>query len=58
VKMLGNGRLEALCFDGSKRLANVSDTKKKKNCPSPEMTRVQTSPSAQNMSPANKIPHL
>ena len=21
--MLGNGRLEALCFDGSKRLANV-----------------------------------
>lgn len=23
VKMLGNGRLEALCFDGSKRLANV-----------------------------------
>lgn len=24
VKMLGNGRLEALCFDGSKRLANVS----------------------------------
>jgi hypothetical protein len=25
VKMLGNGRLEALCFDGSKRLANVSN---------------------------------
>ena len=24
IKMLGNGRLEALCFDGSKRLANVS----------------------------------
>lgn len=23
VKMLGNGRLEAMCFDGSKRLANV-----------------------------------
>lgn len=23
IKMLGNGRLEALCFDGSKRLANV-----------------------------------
>lgn len=27
VKMLGNGRLEALCFDGSKRLANVSSPK-------------------------------
>ncbi|KAL4722374.1 Translation initiation factor 1A [Fusarium chlamydosporum] len=25
IKMLGNGRLEALCFDGSKRLANVSN---------------------------------
>lgn len=23
--MLGNGRLEALCFDGSKRLANVRE---------------------------------
>lgn len=23
LKMLGNGRLEAMCFDGSKRLANV-----------------------------------
>lgn len=33
MKMLGNGRLEALCFDGSKRLANVSDTKKKKKLP-------------------------
>ncbi len=23
VKMLGNGRLEAMCFDGVRRLANI-----------------------------------
>ncbi|KAJ9420790.1 hypothetical protein QL093DRAFT_2339982 [Fusarium oxysporum] len=30
VKMLGNGRLEALCFDGSKRLANIRGKMRKK----------------------------
>ena len=23
IKMLGNGRLEAMCFDGTKRLATI-----------------------------------
>lgn len=30
VKMLGNGRLEAMCFDGSKRLANIRGKLRKK----------------------------
>ncbi|PHH54200.1 Eukaryotic translation initiation factor 1A [Ceratocystis fimbriata CBS 114723] len=30
VKMLGNGRLEAQCFDGQKRLANIRGTMRKK----------------------------
>ncbi|KAM3462602.1 hypothetical protein MY5147_006306 [Beauveria neobassiana] len=30
LKMLGNGRLEALCFDGSKRLANIRGKMRKK----------------------------
>jgi translation initiation factor 1A len=30
IKMLGNGRLEALCFDGSKRLANIRGKMRKK----------------------------
>ncbi|KAH6888111.1 hypothetical protein B0T10DRAFT_489560 [Thelonectria olida] len=30
VKMLGNGRLEAMCFDGNKRLANIRGKMRKK----------------------------
>lgn len=30
VKMLGNGRLEALCFDGAKRLAHIRGKLRKK----------------------------
>lgn len=30
IKMLGNGRLEALCFDGSKRLAHIRGKLRKK----------------------------
>jgi translation initiation factor 1A len=30
IKMLGNGRLEAMCFDGSKRLANIRGKMRKK----------------------------
>ncbi|BAE62760.1 eukaryotic translation initiation factor eIF-1A subunit [Aspergillus flavus] len=30
VKMLGNGRLEALCFDGEKRLAHIRGKLRKK----------------------------
>ncbi|KAJ1502746.1 Translation initiation factor 1A [Coelomomyces lativittatus] len=30
TKMLGNGRLEAQCFDGSKRLANIRGKMRKK----------------------------
>lgn len=30
VKMLGNGRLEAACFDGSKRLAHIRGKLRKK----------------------------
>jgi hypothetical protein len=30
VKMLGNGRLEALCFDGEKRLAHIRGKMRKK----------------------------
>lgn len=30
IKMLGNGRLEAMCFDGSKRLANIRGKLRKK----------------------------
>src|ERR1700737_2845959 len=30
TKMLGNGRLEALCFDGSKRLAHIRGKLRKK----------------------------
>jgi hypothetical protein len=36
IKMLGNGRLEALCFDGSKRLANVCNS----SCSSDHPNRV------------------
>jgi initiation factor 1A len=32
VKMLGNGRLEALCFDGEKRLAHIRGKMRKKVC--------------------------
>jgi translation initiation factor 1A len=36
TKMLGNGRLEALCFDGEKRLAHIRGKMRKKvsNCQS------------------------
>ena len=30
IKMLGNGRLEALCFDGEKRLAHIRGKMRKK----------------------------
>ena len=30
VKMLGNGRLEAMCFDGEKRLAHIRGKLRKK----------------------------
>jgi translation initiation factor 1A len=30
TKMLGNGRLEALCFDGEKRLAHIRGKMRKK----------------------------
>ena len=30
IKMLGNGRLEALCFDGEKRLAHIRGQMRKK----------------------------
>lgn len=32
TKMLGNGRLEALCFDGEKRLAHIRGKLRKKVC--------------------------
>ena len=39
TKMLGNGRLEALCFDGEKRLAHIRGKMRKKvrghRCSSP-----------------------
>ena len=31
-KMLGNGRLEALCFDGPKRLCHIRGKLRKKVC--------------------------
>lgn len=33
LKMLGNGRLEAQCFDGEKRLAHIRGKMRKKVCP-------------------------
>ena len=30
IKMLGNGRLEAMCFDGEKRLAHIRGKMRKK----------------------------
>lgn len=32
IKMLGNGRLEATCFDGEKRLAHIRGKMRKKVC--------------------------
>jgi translation initiation factor 1A len=32
TKMLGNGRLEAQCFDGEKRLAHIRGKMRKKVC--------------------------
>lgn len=32
LKMLGNGRLEAQCFDGEKRLAHIRGKLRKKVC--------------------------
>ena len=32
TKMLGNGRLEAMCFDGSKRLCHIRGKLRKKVC--------------------------
>ena len=32
IKMLGNGRLEAMCFDGEKRLAHIRGKMRKKVC--------------------------
>ena len=32
TKMLGNGRLEAMCFDGEKRLAHIRGKMRKKVC--------------------------
>ena len=32
IKMLGNGRLEAVCFDGEKRLAHIRGKMRKKVC--------------------------
>ena len=31
TKMLGNGRLEAMCFDGTKRLCHIRGKMRKKN---------------------------
>lgn len=33
IKMLGNGRLEAMCFDGVKRLCHIRGKLRKKVCP-------------------------
>lgn len=33
LKMLGNGRIEAQCFDGEKRLAHIRGKMRKKVCP-------------------------
>ena len=35
TKMLGNGRLEAMCFDGVKRLCHIRGKLRKKVKPSP-----------------------
>jgi len=32
TKMLGNGRLEATCFDGTKRLCHIRGKLRKKVC--------------------------
>ena len=32
IKMLGNGRVEAMCFDGEKRLAHIRGKMRKKVC--------------------------
>ena len=32
TKMLGNGRLEAMCFDGTKRLCHIRGKLRKKVC--------------------------
>lgn len=32
IKMLGNGRLEAMCFDNTKRLAHIRGKLRKKVC--------------------------
>ena len=33
IKMLGNGRLEAYCFDGTNRLCHIRGKLRKKVCP-------------------------
>ena len=40
IKMLGNGRLEAMCFDGEKRLAHIRGKMRKKVCIVLALTRV------------------
>lgn len=37
LKMLGNGRLDALCFDGTKRLCHIRGKLRKKVCHYAEM---------------------
>lgn len=40
IKMLGNGRLEAMCFDGEKRLAHIRGKMRKKVCIVIELIRM------------------
>ena len=40
IKMLGNGRLEAMCFDGEKRLAHIRGKMRKKVCIVITLTRM------------------
>ena len=48
IKMLGNGRLEAQCFDGEKRLAHIRGKMRKKVCYFVSSISYATSPNAQN----------
>ena len=48
IKMLGNGRLEAQCFDGEKRLAHIRGKMRKKVCYFVSSISYATSPNVQN----------
>lgn len=41
TKMLGNGRLEAQCFDGEKRLAHIRGKMRKKVCSHRSQTKTE-----------------